>query len=192
MSVQTSTLLVTIITARANGWLSSNFETVGGNRAIAQRLANYVQSVMSGNESAYNSSNPPSIALSIRGNAVAASGTVIFSAAASADDQFIINGVTFTCVASGATGNQWNAGVTATATAANLVIAINASATALVSSQVSASSSVGTVTISSLAYGVSGNQCTIAKGTDAGSVMTVSGARLTLGAVDATAQTLNF
>lgn len=192
MALVDSTLRITLVSARVKQWLVDNFETAGGNRAIAQRLAQYIERIMSGNESAFGTGNPPSIAMNIKGNAVPASGTVIFSAAATANDQFIVNGTTFTAVASGATGNQFNVGVSATASATNLKTAINASATALVSSQVLASSSVGTVTITSLDYGVFGNQCTIAKGTDAGSVMTVSGARLTAGAVDATAVTLSF
>lgn len=192
MSAQTSMLQVQIVTDRPNGYLQDTFETSGGKHAIGQRVVDYIQRVISGNEGAYSVAYPPALALSIVGNAVQASGTVTFSAAATANDQFIINGTTFTCVNSGATGNQWNKGTTATETAANLVIGVNASATALVTGQVVASSALGVVTITSLNYGVFGNSVTIAKGTDFGSVMTVSGARLTGGAVDPTAQTLSF
>lgn len=125
------------------------------------------------------------------GDSVAASGTVAFSAVASANDTFLVNGVTFTAKASGATGNEFNIGASATASAANLSAAINASATALVSGTVSASAATGTVTITALVKGQLGNAVTIAKGVDAGSVMTVSGARLT-GGSNATARTFSF
>jgi len=192
-----SVLKLNISTARDTSTLQSTFETAGGNRQIANRIVNFITSLLSGSELAMNSSTPPSIAISIQENATQASGTVIFSDHASANDTFLVNGVTFTCVNSGATGNQWNKGANALASAQNLAAAINASATALVSSQVSAAAvdngdGTATVTITSLNYGVFGNQCTIAKGVDAGTVMTVSGARLTGGAVDATAQTLQF
>lgn len=115
------------------------------------------------------------------GNAASASGTIVFSGVGQAADTVLINGVTFTAQASGATGNQWNVGGTATLSAANLAAAIVASATALVNLQVTASALTGTVTISSIIPGVSGNAVTIAKGVDALSAMTVSGARLTGG-----------
>lgn len=192
MAVQASTLELKIITARPNNYLVSNFETAGGKTAIGQRVVDYLQRVVSGNELAYGLAQPPSIAINIRGNATPASGTVIFSAINTANDTFLINGVTLTCVASGATNNQWNVGTTATTQAANFAAAVNASTTNLITGQVIATAASGTVTITSLWWGLSGNQCTIAKGTDAGTVMTVSGARLTGGAVDATAQTLTF
>ena len=84
-----------------------------------------------------------------------------------------------------------SARASATASAANLSAAINASETALVSGTVSASAATGTVTITALVKGQLGNAVTIAKGVDAGSVMTVSGARLT-GGSNATARTFSF
>lgn len=141
----------------------------------AVRLGNMIDRIAGGSANG-------SIALVIDdGDAAAATGTVTFSAAASADDTFLINGVTFTAKASGATGNQFNVGATATASASALATAINASATALVSGLVSASSAAGVLTITAKLAGVTGNAITIAKGVDAGSVMTVSGARLTGG-----------
>ena len=184
-------LKLAITSGRPTAELVSRFETAGGNREIANRITTFLTSVATGTELA-DSGSAPSIAISIQDSETRASGTIVFSAQASANDTVIINGVTFTCVASGATGNQWNAGVSATATAANLATAINASATALVSGYVTASAATGTLTITSVFYGLSGNQCTIAKGVDAGGVMTVSGARLTGGAADSSAQTLSF
>jgi len=47
-------------------------------------------------------------------NAVAASATVTFTKTGEPSDTILVNGVTFTAVASGATGNQWNVGAKAT------------------------------------------------------------------------------
>ncbi len=117
------------------------------------------------------------------GTATAATGTIAFSSFSTANDTILINGVTLTCVASGATNNQWNVKSTAALQAAEVIRAINASTTSLVSGQVTASlTSTATVTLTSKFVDISGNAVTIAKGTDAGSVMTVSGARLTGGA----------
>lgn len=125
------------------------------------------------------------------GGAVAASGTIAFSGVSTAGDTIVINGVTLTAVASGAVNNQWNVKASAALQAAEVIRAINASSTALVSGAVIASlTSTATVTLTAAAQvagvmtaypGVLGNAITIAKGTDAGSVMTVSGARLTGG-----------
>lgn len=188
MSVQTSTLNVSIITARPNNWLVSNFETAGGNRAIALRVADYITRVLSGNESAYGSGNAPSIALSITGNAVRASATLT-CVTVIATNTVVVNGVTFTAVNSGATGNQWNKGSTDTECATNLAASINASATALVSGYVTATSSSNVVTVYSTNYGIYGNQVTL---TSAGGTISVSSARLISGAADATALTLSF
>jgi hypothetical protein len=185
-------LKLSITTARPTSGLTATFETVGGKHGIAQRIENFISSVQTGTEGAQDSSNPPSIAISVQGNEVKASGTITFSDHATANDTLIINGVTFTAKASGAGANEFNVGASATASATNLAAAINASVTALVSGYVTATSALGVVTVSSAFYGLSGNQATIAEGVDSGSVISVSGARLTAGAADPTAQTLNF
>lgn len=116
------------------------------------------------------------------GASVAASGTIAFSGVSTANDTILINGTTLTAVASGATNNQWNVKSTAALQAVEVIRAINASTTSLVSGLVVASlTSTSTVTISAVQKGIPGNAITIAKGTDAGTVMTVSGARLTGG-----------
>ncbi len=125
------------------------------------------------------------------GDQTTASGTFTFTGHASANDTVLINGVTFTGETSGAGNNQWNIGASATATALALANAINASTTALVSGVVKATPAAGIVTISSLLSGQAGNAVTIAKGTDAGSVNTASGARLTGGAAPTTVSTTN-
>ena len=125
------------------------------------------------------------------GDQAAASGTFTFSGAASASDTVLINGVAFTAETSGATGNQWNIGSTATQTATNLAAAINGSATALVNNNVTATSALGVVTIHATSTDARGNTNTIAKGTDSGSVNTVSGARLTGGTNPTTSSAKN-
>jgi len=123
--------------------------------------------------------------------AAQASGTITFTGTGAANDTILINGVTFTAKASGASGNEWNVGASATLSAAALAAAINASATALVSGLVSAAAVSGVVTISALRYGVDGNAMTIAEGVDSGNAMAVSGARLT-GGSKGTVTTLKF
>lgn len=189
-----STLNVSIFTGQPNSFLSQNFESLSDKHALAQRLEQFILSLQTGAQPG-DGVSPPSITMSIvggSGGSVQASGTFTFSAVASADDTVIINGVTFTAKASGATGNQFNIGADATASAANLAAAINASVTALVSGYVTASSALGVCTVTAVPYGIAGNTITIAEGVDAGSVITVSGARLTGGAADSSAQTISF
>lgn len=185
-------LKLALSTKRDDETLESLFETVGGNREIGTRLVNYLQSLITGTELAMDASTPPQIAISIQENETAATGSVTFSNVPTQDDTVIINGVTFTARDSGATGNQFNKGANVTATALNLANAINASATALIDGYVTASPALGVVTLTSDFYGLAGNQVTLAEGVDTGGVISVSGARLTGGAVDATAQTLQF
>ncbi len=80
--------------------------------------------------------------------------------------------------------NLANGTGSATLSAASLASAITNSATSIVSSNVSASADTGTCTITATLPGTLGNAVTIAKGVDADTAMTVSGARLTSGAND--------
>lgn len=187
-----STLIVKVTTGRAAADLKTNLQSAADKHSVVNRVAQYITSTHTGSQEAESATQPPSINIQVQDNTARATGTFTFSAAATANDTVLINGVTFTAVASGATGNQWNVGASATATATNLAAAINASVTALVSGYVTATSALGVVTVKSVFYGTAGNMVTIAKGVDAGSVITVSGARLTGGAVDAGALTLNF
>lgn len=177
-----SVLKLSITTSRPKSYLDSNFETATGKQSVVQRLLNYITSIVGGNESV------PSIAISVQENEVQASGTFTLDTVI-ATDAVSVNVVAFTAVASGATGNQFNVGVDDTATAVNLAAAINASVTALVSGYVSAASVAAVVTVTSSFYGIAGNQTLIAS---ADSTIVASGARLTGGAADATAQTLSF
>lgn len=122
------------------------------------------------------------------GNDVAASGTLTLASVV-ATNTCSVNGTTFTCVASGATGNQFNVGGTDTITATNLAAAINASATAVVSGAVVATSSGAVVTITALASGAGGNMYTISGGQ---ATITASGANLTGGVTATNGTTVSY
>lgn len=127
-----------------------------------------------------------SIAMTIDdGTAVAASDTLTLTNFNTAADTILINGVTMTCVASGAVNNQWNVAASASLQATEIARAINASTTSLISGQVVASAVGAVVTLTSAFVGVAGNAVTTAKGVDAGSVMTFSAARLAGGVASA-------
>jgi phage tail sheath gpL-like len=183
-----SVLKLRVVTKRPDGWLESNLQTAGGSRAIAERIKQYIERVYTGGELAEDSSTPPSINVRIEGEETQASGTFTLDTVI-ATDAVSINGVSFTAVASGATGNQFNVGADDTETAENLAAAINASATALVSGYVTASSAAEVVTVTSVFYGLAGNAITIES---ADATITASGARLEGGAEDAGALTLSF
>lgn len=111
------------------------------------RLINYFDQVLAGTRQAY---------LRTYRGAVKASATLVLSGLPSNNETFVLNGVTFTAKTSGATGNEFNIGGSASATATNIATAINASATAAVSNCVTAEASSGTVTITALEPGVFG------------------------------------
>ena len=182
-------LNLAISSRRDDATLKAAFETPGTSpqHETAQRIINFITGLCSGTEIGP-SGSAPSVAISIEGQATAASGTYTLTSVV-ATDAVAVNGVTFTAVASGATGNQFNVGVSDTATATNLAAAINASATALVSGYVTASSAATVVTVTAVQKGLAGNVYTI---TSADGTIVASGARLTGGAADPTAITLSF
>lgn len=119
-------------------------------------------------------------------NAVAATGILTFTGAPTADETFVLNGVTFTAKDSGATGNQFNIGGSVTLTAAAVVAAVNASTTAGVAGAVTASNVAGVVTFTAIVPGKAGNGFTVA---DSLTNATVTAANFTGGAED---QSLSF
>lgn len=157
----------------------------GDQYQVANSLANLLMGLAGG---AYAASMDLQLS---EGNAAASSGTVTFSGVGAANDTILINGVTLTAVAGAPGANQWQVGGTATASALNLKNAINASASALISQHVSATSALGVVTISAKNKGASGNAITLAEGVDANNHMAESGARLS-GGSDATANVFHF
>lgn len=114
--------------------------------------------------------------LKVGTSAVQASGTLTLSTNV-ATDTAVVNGVTFTAVASGATGNQWNVGGSDTISATNLAAAINASVTAKIPGYVVATSLATVVTVTAVQPGLSGNMFTLA----ATGGVAASGAKLTGG-----------
>jgi phage tail sheath gpL-like len=119
-------------------------------------------------------------------NGVQATGTVTISSMV-ATDTVTINGVVFTCVASGATGNQFNVGGSDTVTATNLAAAVNASTSAKIVNAVRASSATNVVTITAMPAAAIGNLFTLAISAHG----SVSGANLT-GGTDGTVASRNF
>jgi len=171
------TVVITITTGNESvGTINSNFsKSVTNERQQGLAISDYFAAAIGGLKQC-------SVNTAVAGqSAGVASGTIVFSGHSTAADTILINGVTLTAVASGALNNQWNVTASSTTQAVAVASAINASTTALVSGSVVAVASGSTVTISALVPGVIGDAVTIAKGTDAGSVMTVSGARLTGG-----------
>lgn len=98
--------------------------------------------------------------------AVSASTTGTFTDATTAEQTIVINGVTFTSKASGATGDQFNIGTSATASATNLAAAINASTTTGIVGTVGATSALGVVTFFALVPGSAGKNIAITESLD--------------------------
>ena len=115
-------------------------------------LANFIQAVSSGQTIGE---------INAAAGAVAATGAVVFTDNPSNDETVTIANVVFTAKTSGATGNQWNIGVSATANATALAAAINASSD--LTGVVVATSSVGTVTLTAVTSGKIGNGLAIAE-----------------------------
>lgn len=92
-------------------------------------------------------------------NAVKATGTVTLASHV-ATNTVTVNGIVFTCVASGATGNQYNVGASDTLTAVELAAALNANTT--LDGMILATSDSAVVTVESLIPGEIGNAVTLA------------------------------
>ena len=183
-------LNLNIISSRDNNTLKAMFETPGtiAAKAIANKICNFIMGVATGTELAASSSSPPSIAVSVEGQATAASGTFTVSTGGSADaETCVVAGVTFTAKTSGATGNQFNISATAATQATNMAAAFNASAS--LAGIVTASASGGVVTITAAQKGKVGNGIAISESL---TNVVASGALLTGGAADSSAITLSF
>lgn len=94
-------------------------------------------------------------------SAVAAKGAITLAAFAAADT-VTVNGVVFTGIASGATGNQFNIGASDTLTAVNLVNVFNVSASAKTKNVAVATSAAAIVTFTAIVPGEVGNLMTLA------------------------------
>lgn len=183
-----ATMNLLISSDLSNNTMNENFQrSTSSKYATVQALSQLLQRLNSGGLKGATSSRP-SVVVSLPGVAVQASGTFTLTSVV-ATDAISINGVTFTAVASGATGNQFNVGASDTETATNLAAAINASVTALVAGYVTASSLNTVVTVTAVLPGITGNAMTIAS---ADGTIVASGARLTAGAADANEKTYSF
>lgn len=100
-----------------------------------------------------------------------ASGTITVTAGIAAAETVTVNGVTFTFVSSGATGNQVNVGADQNAAATNLAAVINANTSTAIRGAVTATAATGTVTIKARTPGSDANAI----------ATTVSGAHLSAG-----------
>lgn len=116
-----------------------------------KNLANYLLSVASGVRSA---------TVSVFQGGVAASATVTFTGAPTADDTIMVGSETFTAKTSGATGDEFNIGGNVTATALNLANAINANAT--LSPVLTATPNAGVITLLCKDAGDEGNSIALA------------------------------
>jgi phage tail sheath gpL-like len=94
-------------------------------------------------------------------NGAQATGAVTFSSIAAADT-VTVNGTVFTGTNGTPSGNQFKTGVTDTASATSLAAAVNASATAIVANNVSATSSGAIITFTAKEQGTMGNLMTLA------------------------------
>lgn len=114
------------------------------------KLKNFIKMIVSGMRPA---------TVQTKSNAVKATGTITLSSHVETDT-VTVNGIAFTCVASGATGNQYNVGADDTATAVALVTALNANTT--LDGMIVATSALGVVTVTALIPGELGNAITLA------------------------------
>ena len=129
----------------ADGFKSVCDLSVGQLPAL-QNLTNYLQSMP----------DQQTGLLSINVAAVQAAGTVTFASTGPTNTQTCtICGVTFTCVTSGATGNQFNRSDTPATVAANLASAINAASS--MAGIITATSALGVVTLTAVVPGKIGN-----------------------------------
>lgn len=141
-------------------------------RTIAQVLIKLLRRESAGRDASGNS-----FVVSPNEAGAAATGTVT-CATVIATNTVTINGVVITAVTGAAGANQFDRSGTNAQTATNLAAAINASVTALIEQQVTATALSAVVTITSRQANSSGNAITLAS---SGGTLAVSGARLTGG-----------
>ena len=149
MSTIYASLVITHDETSANDQRDLYAET-GYKELAGLKIVDFMKKVVSG-------AHPASVLTRV--NTVKASGTITLSSHV-ATDTVTVNGITFTCVASGATGNQYNVGGDDTATAVNLVAALNANTT--LDGMIVATSALGVVTVTALVPGELGNGITLA------------------------------
>lgn len=157
---------------------------VSSKSADIQAISQLLQKILSGNQPG----TPPTVTVTAYAADNFATGSFELVSVVSTD-ACSINSVTFTAVASGATGNQFNVGADDDATAVNLAAAINASVTALVKGCVVAEADENVVRLTSPVPGLPGNQTAIAT---ADSTIIASSTRLTGGDADSDEKVYTF
>ena len=118
----------------------------------------------------------------VTAGAVAAAGSIVFSAQPAVSSTITLNGTAFSFVASGATGNQINIGANLAATLTNIVTALNASVVAGVAQATYGQTGGTTLTVLFDVLGPTGNAFTLAASAAPASNGTPSGTTLTGGA----------
>lgn len=124
-----------------------------GSQACLQSYENYFAGINGGEARAL---------INVYVGAVQAAATLTSTGAATATETFILANVTFTAVASGATGNQFNVSGTVATQAANIAAAINASTN--LAGIVTATSALGVTTITAVLPGLMSNGLQISEG----------------------------
>ena len=148
-------------------------------KEFGQNLINFLTSIVSGGSQGYLQGSYA------EASGVAATATATFTAVV-ATDKLTVAGVDFTCVASGATGDQFNKGSSETLSAAACVAKINANATT--KKYVIASNVGAVITITAIHKVALGNLVTL---TETGGHITLSAAALA-GGVDTVFTTYAF
>ena len=177
-----ATTIIKITTNDANATMSDRLSADASRpRQFVNQLINYLGGCAAG-------SYAMSMDVQVNGGTLAPATGTFTGTSVVATNTVTINGVTFTAVASGATGNQFNIGGTDTITMANLAAAVNGSVSALISGYVTATSASNVATVTAAHNGVLGNLVTIASGQG---TIVASGATLT-GGTEATANVYHF
>lgn len=142
-------------------------------------VASIITTALAGSGVCVWTGNNFTITSSTVGAGIAAIGAVTFTTNPAVNDTLILNGVTLTFVASGATGPQILIGATAQSTAANLQQYLN---TAVQAGLILAtySTSLGVTTVTYTTVGVAGNAYTMVR---TGTALSLSGATLSGGQV---------
>lgn len=175
MSTYQTIVIQTPLATKAS--LASVCNLAPGQIPAMENLLNYLNGVVSGQYPAQ---------LTIDQGSVAASGTITQTVTGAANGQTLtVAGVTFTAKTSGAGANEWNRSNTVATSATNLAAAINAS-TGL-TGVVTASASLGVVTVTAVIPGVESNGLVQAN-VDCANTTVVSFA----GGSDGTQYVLNF
>lgn len=167
----TSSFVITVKSGRSQADSKRFIKDTTEPREEAKQLARLFERLASGIEPGSSFDVTTSANAPVRATAT----VTITNASVTANDTLTVAGTVLTAKASGATGPQFNIGANATATAVNVVAAINAN-----QQVVTATSAAGVVTVTSNTSGAVGNFVTLA--TSHTAAFTLSAATLAGGA----------